>query len=76
MSAAWGCPHDVEGVCQRVRGARCSPGMRGCELEGRVRFALPELNQPRKPERAAPKDTPEAKEKSRTATTPRRRLPF
>jgi hypothetical protein len=68
MSAAWGCPHDANGVCQKVHGAVCSPGMRGCELEGKVRFANPELNQPRKPVRA---ETP-----GTAAPKPRRRLPF
>lgn len=73
MSGAWGCPHDLNGVCQKVRGAVCSPGMRGCELEGKVRFANPELNAPRKPERAqAPAEAAPATDKP----SRRRRLPF
>lgn len=68
--SAWSCPHDVDNVCQRVQGARCEPGMRGCVLEGKVRFAREELNAPRKPERAAVEEAPPA------AATPRRRLPF
>ena len=72
--SAWSCPHDLDGICQRVRGALCSPGMRGCELEGKVRFALDELNQPRKPVKARPTETrPEPKP---SAPAPRRRLPF
>lgn len=72
MSGAWGCPHDANGICQKVRGALCSPGMRGCELEGKVRFADPELNLPRKPVRA------EAATETSPPATParRRRLPF
>ena len=35
---AWSCPHDLDGVCQRINGARCEPGMRGCVLEGKVRM--------------------------------------
>ena len=51
--SAWSCPHDLNGICQRVRGAICEPGMRGCELEGKVRFAREALNQPRKPVKAS-----------------------
>jgi hypothetical protein len=73
--SAWSCPHDLDGICQRVRGAICSPGMRGCELEGKVRFALDELNEPRKPVKARPAETrPEPKPSA--AAAPRRRLPF
>ncbi|QID18342.1 hypothetical protein G3580_12260 [Nitrogeniibacter mangrovi] len=67
--SSWSCPHDLDGVCQRVRGAVCEPGMRGCELEGKVRFARETMNQPRKPVRAAPP--------ARKATAaPKRKLPF
>ncbi len=72
--SAWSCPHDLNGLCQRVRGAICEPGMRGCELEGKVRFAREELNEPRKPVKA-----PVAATVARTAKPtipPRRRLPF
>lgn len=71
MSGAWGCPHDANGICQKVRGALCSPGMRGCELEGKVRFADPKMNLPRKPVRAEPPATEKA-----AAKPARRRLPF
>lgn len=47
--SSWSCPHDLNGVCQRVAGAACDPGMRGCELHGKVRFAAGEKNLPRKP---------------------------
>ncbi len=52
--SSWSCPHDSEGVCQLVRGARCDPGMRGCILHGRYRFLRDELEGPRKPEKAKP----------------------
>ncbi|WP_374404477.1 hypothetical protein [Niveibacterium sp.] len=70
--SAWSCPHDIDNICQRVLGARCDPGMRGCVLEGRVRFAREQLNMPRKPVRA------EAPSQSEDETpAPRRpRLPF
>ena len=38
MSGAWGCPHEFAGLCQRVNGAFCKPGMRGCVLDGKVEF--------------------------------------
>lgn len=72
--SAWSCPHDLNGICQRVRGAICSPGMRGCELEGKVRFASEALNQPRKPVKAAAPAAGVAM--SGPATPVRRRLPF
>jgi len=68
--SAWSCPHDLDGVCQRVRGAICDPGMRGCVLHGKAVFAREEMNLPRK---AAP--APE-KHKSAPPSPPRRRLPF
>lgn len=76
--SAWGCPHDVEGICHRVHGAVCSPGMRGCVLEGRVRFADPGMNASRKPVRANP-ETPAADTQTESPpplTRPKRRLPF
>ena len=60
--SSWSCPHDAEGVCQLVRGARCEPGMRGCILHGRYRFLQDELRGgERKPEKAAPAEAPEPK---------------
>jgi hypothetical protein len=38
MSGSWGCPHEVDGLCQRVNGAICEPGMRGCVIDGQVTF--------------------------------------
>lgn len=36
--SGWGCPHEVDGLCQRVNGALCEPGMRGCVIDGKVSF--------------------------------------
>ncbi|HPR07480.1 MAG TPA: hypothetical protein PK620_10085 [Denitromonas sp.] len=69
--SAWSCPHDLNGVCQRVKGAVCEPGMRGCELEGKVRFARDEMNQPRKPLKAKPDEA-----KAPAVKAPKRRVPF
>lgn len=71
--SAWGCPHDANGICQRVQGAYCSPGMRGCEIEGKVRFADPAMNLPRKPVRSA---EPSTEEKPVQTGKKRKRLPF
>jgi hypothetical protein len=49
--SSWGCPHEVDGVCQRVRDARCDPGMLGCVVQGRVE-TLGEPRTPRRPVRA------------------------
>lgn len=44
----WGCPHEVDGKCQRVNDIPCDIGMKGCVLFGRFRFADPSKNRPRK----------------------------
>jgi hypothetical protein len=73
--SAWSCPHDLDGICQRVQGAICDPGMRGCVLEGKVRFANEDMNAKRKPVKAAaPAARPD--QEARDTSPPRRRLPF
>ncbi len=49
--SSWGCPHEVDGVCQRVRGALCDPGMLGCVVQGKVEV-LGEARAARRPVRA------------------------
>ncbi len=34
--SGWGCPHEVDGLCERVNQAYCRPGMRGCVLVGKM----------------------------------------
>jgi hypothetical protein len=51
---SWSCPHDLDNVCQKVKGARCDPGMRGCVLHGRFRFARDDEGAERKPVKAVP----------------------
>lgn len=46
MSSAWGCPHEVDGLCMRVQQKPCDPGMKGCVLYGRHTFSVPEKNSP------------------------------
>lgn len=67
--SSWSCPHDLDGICQRVQGAICEPGMRGCVLEGKVRFARDEMNLSRKPVKAEAKSRPVPQQA-------KRRLPF
>jgi hypothetical protein len=70
--SGWSCPYDLDGVCQRVQGAVCDPGMRGCVLHGKVVFASEDKNAPRKPVKA-PEKKPDP---ARREPAPRRRLPF
>ncbi len=65
--SSFGCPHDVKGICQRVRGALCRPGMRGCVLAGKIAFPGGELPLPRWPDRD---------EEPAPAPPPRRRRTF
>ena len=36
---SWGCPHEIQGRCQKVAQRACNPGMKGCVLAGRYVFA-------------------------------------
>lgn len=77
--SAWSCPHDLNGICQRVAGAICDPGMRGCELHGKFVLSS-QSEQARKPTRShqsskAAGNSAEATE-SPTPAAPRRRVPF
>ena len=46
--SGWGCPHEVDNKCQRVNDLPCDPGMKGCVLFGRFRFADESKNRPKK----------------------------
>ena len=37
--SGWGCPHDANGICQKVLKQKCNPGMKGCVLAGRFIFS-------------------------------------
>jgi len=45
MAGGWGCPHEADGRCSKVNNLPCDPGMKGCELAGRFRFANEDKNQ-------------------------------
>jgi starch phosphorylase len=34
----WSCRHELDGICQKLDGAFCRPGMKGCVLSGKVTF--------------------------------------
>jgi hypothetical protein len=42
--SGWGCPDEVKGMCRRVPGKKCDPGMKGCTLSGRFLFSSDEKN--------------------------------
>ena len=56
----WGCPHEVDGKCQRVNDIPCDLGMKGCVLFGRFRFADPSKNRPKKMPHNQSTETPSA----------------
>lgn len=49
--SGWGCPHEIRGQCNRVRGNPCEPGMKGCVLFGRFVFSDETKNLPGGPRR-------------------------
>ncbi len=48
---SWGCPHEANGVCQKVNRLLCDPGMKGCVLYGRFLFSNPAKNRPAAPDK-------------------------
>lgn len=46
MSGSWGCPHELNNLCTKVKQLPCDPGMKGCVLYGRFVFANEEKNAP------------------------------
>lgn len=57
MAGGWGCPHEVNDHCLKINNLPCNPGMKGCELAGRFRFADESKNERywEKKEREQPK---------------------
>ena len=49
--SGWGCPHELNGICQHVQGRTCDPGMKGCVLAGSFRFSNEVKNRPPRPVR-------------------------
>ncbi len=44
MSGSWGCPHEIDNHCSKIKNLPCDPGMKGCVLAGRFRFFNEEKN--------------------------------
>ncbi|HMV21946.1 MAG TPA: hypothetical protein PKL28_03275 [Rhodocyclaceae bacterium] len=57
--ASWGCPHEIDGRCNRIPPLLCDPGMKGCVLAGRYVFANEDKNR-RLREKAARQGPPSA----------------
>ncbi|HLN24634.1 MAG TPA: hypothetical protein VK558_11685 [Patescibacteria group bacterium] len=55
--SGWGCPHEDKGVCTRLNGLACDPGMKGCILHGRFRFANEAKNRPPPGQKATDTDS-------------------
>jgi len=36
--SSWSCSNEANGICKKVAGAYCRPGMKGCVLAGKVVF--------------------------------------
>ena len=45
MAGGWGCPHEINDRCSKINDLPCDPGMKGCVLYGRFRFANEDKNQ-------------------------------
>lgn len=69
MSGSWGCPHELNKLCTKVKNLPCDPGMKGCVLHGRFVFADDSKNEPlrRKQARA---ERPDAKPGARAGDDP------
>jgi len=51
--SSWNCQYESDGICRKVDGAYCRPGMKGCILVGKVVFqdgGIPSPVWPEKPE--------------------------
>ena len=44
--SSWNCRYEVNGICRKVDGAYCRPGMKGCILVGKVQFQDGEVPAP------------------------------
>ena len=44
MAGGWGCPHEVNDTCSKLKQLPCDPGMKGCVLAGRFVFANEDKN--------------------------------
>lgn len=52
--SSWSCPREVDGLCDKVGGAYCKPGMKGCVLAGKVEFPDKMIPAPVRPDGRRP----------------------
>ncbi|MDR2788940.1 MAG: hypothetical protein LBD06_11455, partial [Candidatus Accumulibacter sp.] len=52
-AGAWGCPHELNDRCVKIKGRPCVPGMKGCVLYG---LQKTEDGEDRVPEDRVPED--------------------
>lgn len=55
----WSCPHELNGLCDKVNKRPCDPGMKGCELYGRYVFFDGEKNERLQQKQARTQTNPE-----------------
>jgi len=64
--SSWNCRYEVNGICRKVDGAYCRPGMKGCILVGKVTFQDGVVPAPEWPaEGGAPAGEPGSRDRSR-----------
>lgn len=59
----WSCPHEVNGLCNKVNKLPCNPGMKGCELYGRYVFFDDSKNERLREKQSREKASPTANDK-------------
>ena len=69
--SSWSCRYEADGLCRKVDGAYCRPGMKGCILVGKVTFQDGVIPSPVWPPDAAPS----AREPAREGTPHPRSIP-
>lgn len=65
MAGGWGCPHEVNDVCTKIKGLPCDPGMKGCVLAGRFVFANEDKNKRLREKQARAEEAHDANETGR-----------
>lgn len=66
----WSCPHEADGLCNKVNDLPCAPGMKGCELYGRYAFFDDSKNARLKQKQARPRSVDGEPPAHSTATDP------
>lgn len=58
MAGGWGCPHEIDDICNKINNLPCDPGMKGCVLAGRFVFANEDKNARLREKQARSDDKP------------------